>query len=249
GAHDADVVPTPPDDNDARTVTTEYDAAGRLVRKIFGAVEITTLTGVETGQPVATSEMRETEEKNLYDAFGNLVESIDRNGNRSLAYFDKVGRAVAKVDPAGYLSESDFDDQGNVVEQRAYAQALSLDGLTAGKRPERPAGDVAQIDRIYDAANRLIEEVSPQVKVGEDKDGNNVFTRVHKVFTYDENGNQLTRTEAAGAPEAATEHYYYDKLNRRGAAGLAGRAPWNLRHGGGSDTNPHKAHNAAPPAR
>ena len=212
-AHDPATKPGSPS-GEARTVTSTYDAAGRLLRKRYGEAMLTTLSGVNGGIPVATEAKRAVEEVNYYDAFGNLVESLDKNGNRSLAYYDKLGRVIAAVDAAGYLVETDFDDQNNVVRQRSYAQALDIGSLSAGVRSAAPGGQVAQIDRLYDAANRLIVEDSPSVKIGEDN-GAPVFARVRTTWRYDANGNQISRSVADGTTDAAIEHYYYDALNRR----------------------------------
>ncbi len=161
------------------------------------------------------------EERHPYNAFGDRVESTDRNGHSSFAYFDRRGRAVATVDAGGYLIETAYDDQGNVVQQRKYASRSTSRRSTPVKgRPGRRATSFT-VDRIYDAANRLIEEISPPVKVGESA-GDDVLERVRTVFTYDANGNQTSRTLAAGTPEAATEHYYYDAANRRVAVVSAG---------------------------
>ena len=86
-----------------------------------------------------------------------------------------------------------------------------------------PDGDVDVVDRIFDTANRLIEEISPNVKVGETAAGEDVFERVRTTYGYDANGNQTRRTIAGGTTDAATEHYYYDAANQRVAVVTAGR--------------------------
>lgn len=193
---------------EARTVTNEYDGAGRLVRVIYPQVLVTTLSGAAGASPTTSSATVAPEERQFYDRFGNLVESVDRNGNRSFAYYDRRDRVVAAVDAAGYLTESDFDSQGNVVQQRQYS--LTLSGVSAGTRPGAPGTAAAIVDRIYDTANRLFEEESPGVQTSA-----SAQERVKTRFTYDRNGNELSRTLAFGTTEAATEYAYFDALNRR----------------------------------
>src|SRR4029079_14905169 len=106
--------------------------------------------GTDTDNPSATTAAVVTEEHHFYDAFGNRVESTDRKGGHSLAYFDSLGRAIATVDAGGYLTETDYDDQGNVVQQRKYAQALDLSKVHANARPSAPNGEAEVHDSHYD---------------------------------------------------------------------------------------------------
>src|SRR5262249_8228058 len=82
-AHDPSTSPTLPTGGEVRTVSGEYDAAGRSTRTVFPQIYVTTLSGTTTSDPTATSALATPEEKNLYDAFGERVESFDRDGNRS----------------------------------------------------------------------------------------------------------------------------------------------------------------------
>ena len=131
-------------------------------------------------------------EVNRYDRFGNLVESLDRNGNRTVSYYDLRGRVIAAVDAGGYLTESDYDSQDHVVQQRQYATALT--GVTAGTQAQAPATPAAVVDRVYDVANRLVEETSAAVQLQAGTE------RVLHDFTYDKAGNQTSRTLAAARP-------------------------------------------------
>jgi len=217
-AHAPAVRPTPPTTGEVRTVRGEYDAAGRSIRTIYPQISVTTLSGTATNDPTATTALTTPDERNLYDAFGDRVESFDRGGNRSLAYHDARGRIVATIDAAGYLTESSYDDQGNLVRQKKYATPLNLATLSPAVRPTAPSGDVAIVDRIYDTANRLLEERSPEVQLDGSRE------RVATRHAYDANGNTVRRTFAAGTSEAATEHSYYDAADRLVALVTAGRA-------------------------
>ena len=215
-AHDPLVRPSAPA-GESRTVTNEYDSGGRLVRAVYPQVEVTSLSNVGTASPTSTSSMTVLTERNLYDRFGHLVESFDRNGNRTISYYDKRDRVVAAVDAAGFLTEIDFDSQGNVVQQRQYAQALTLANVSAGTKPTAPGTPAAVVDRIFDVANRLVEEVSPAVRTA------TADLRVTTRFAYDKNGNEVSRTLAAGTTDAVTEYSFYDALNRKVGTVDAGR--------------------------
>ena len=222
-AHESTTPPTPPG-NESRTVRSEYDAAGRLVRTEYPQIEVTTLTGTDGSDPGFTEALQTPEDLHQYDAFGNRVRSTDRNGNPSFAYFDKLGRTIATVDAGGYLVETAYDSQGNVVQQRKYRAGPRGRQRRCRHEADRAAdSDVDVVDRSYDAANRLVEEISPNVKVGETAAGEDMFERVHTTYGYDANGNQTRRTIAGGTTDAATEHYYYDAANQRVAVVTGGR--------------------------
>ncbi|WP_218943453.1 hypothetical protein [Exilibacterium tricleocarpae] len=199
----------------SRTTTREYDRGGRVTRIVHPQIEVTGLTGTDANNPSITTAVLSPEERFVYDAFGNQIEIIDRNGNRTVAYYDARDRLVAQVDPQGYLTEFDYDTQDNVVEQRVYTQPLDIAAQTPASRPTVPAGEVYQTSRRYDAASRLVEEVGPQVEVFDPATLITGSERVITRFTYDGVGNLLTRTLAAGSTQAFTEYNYYDALNRR----------------------------------
>lgn len=212
-AHDPDARPVPPA-GESRTTTTEYDHAGRATRTIYPAIEVTALSGTLTDDPAATVSTVQPEERNVYDAFGNLVESFDKQGNRTVYYYDIKGRMTAQVDPEGYLTEYAYDAQDNMTEQRIYTVALDPATIDAAVRPVAPAGDVYQTSRVYDAASRLIEEHSPEVEVYDHTSADPVRERVVTRFTYDGAGNRTSRTVGVGTPGQFTEYMYFDAANR-----------------------------------
>lgn len=220
-AHDPSQVPGTPS-GEARTKEMTYDLMGRLTRTLYPAVDVTSVTINASGQPVPTTVTTRPDERAVYDAFGNQVEIFDKNGNRTLQYFDTRGRLVAQVDAEGYLVEWDYDAQDNVLEQRIYAEPLAAAGLSSANRPAAPAGDVHVISRSYDTANRLIAEYTPGIDVV-DSTGMSSFERVLTTYTYDDVGNQTSRTRAAGTNQASTEYSYFDAANRRVAVINANR--------------------------
>ena len=207
--------------------TNVYDLAGRVTMTQYSAITVTTVNYANAANPAlnaATTATVTPQELSYYDAFGNLVESVDRNGNHSYAYFDLRGRQVAAVDACGYLIETDYDDFGRVVEQRKYATKLT-GPFSAATRPVAPAGTPATIDRIYDTAGRLTDEISPAVRTAAT---GTQYQRVVTHFTYDAVGNVTSkslgyativgavRTPPTGRDaNARTEYYFYDAANRR----------------------------------
>jgi YD repeat-containing protein len=213
-AHDPATLPASPA-GEARTIEREYDLAGRLTRVVYPEAEITSLAGTDGASPAASRALRRPEERSAYDAFGNRVEQFDRNGARSLAWFDIKGRQVAVADALGYLVEFDYDAQDNVLEQRVYTQPLSLAGLSPDVRPTAPGGEVYVTTRIYDTASRVVEERAAQIEVFDPATSTIAFLRPITRNAYDQVGNLLRRTIAAGTAQEQTEYGYFDAANRR----------------------------------
>src|SRR5262249_54826990 len=163
-AHDPAVRPTPPA-GDKRVVTYTYDLARRLTQTPYPPAEITTLTSTDTNNPTPVKVVAQVTERKTYDAFGNEVESFDRNGNRAVSYYDVKGRKVAMVDGMGFLVEWDYDAQDNQIAQRVYTQALNPALVSPSQRPTPPAGEVFVTSIRYDAASRKVEEKAPQIEV------------------------------------------------------------------------------------
>lgn len=199
---------------ESRTTTTEYDVMGRVVRAIYPAIDVTSISVAPNNSPTAIVAQTLPEERVIYDVFGNIAESIDKAGHHTYSFYDIAGRCLAKVDSMGYLVEWDYDQQGNVTEQRTYAQPLNVSSINLNQRPTPPTGDVYTVSRRYDAASRLIEEYSPYVAV-HDSAGSDTFERVLTIYEYDAVGNQTSRTLAAGTSQESTEYYYYDSHNQK----------------------------------
>jgi YD repeat-containing protein len=215
--------PTPPA-GDSQTITYDYDQMGRLTQTTYPAAQITTLSNTNTSDPSSTTTTKQVTERIVYDAFGNVIASYDRNGNQTLYFYDAKDRRIGTVDTLGYLTEWTYDQQGNVLKQRQYTQALNLSTLTPGVLPNAPSGDVAITDIEYDAASRRIEEISPQISTFDPTSQTTTVMRPTATYTYDKVGNQLTKTLGAGTAQAVTEYSYYDADNRRVAVINAGRA-------------------------
>src|SRR6185436_10598665 len=67
-AHDPSIRPGTPA-GERRTITSEYDAMSRLVRTTYPAVDITSLSGVDSDAPTASITNGVPEQRHYYDAF------------------------------------------------------------------------------------------------------------------------------------------------------------------------------------
>lgn len=107
--------------------------------------------------------------------------------------YDAAGRLVSVKDAAGKTESYVYDARGNKTQ---FTNKL---------------GNVWSY--VYDANNRLTQETAPAVIV---RSGTGVASVALKTtFTYDNNGNLLSRTEAAGTTDARTTSYSYDAANRQ----------------------------------
>jgi YD repeat-containing protein len=219
---DPSVVPQPPA-GATQHITYAYDSMGRLTVTTYPPAQISTLVNGNTSSPSTVTSTQQVTERKVYDPFGNLVESVDKNGNPSFNYYDVKGNKIAAVDAGGYLTQWDYDQQGNILHQRVYTQPLDVSTLTAGTPPAAPAGDVYLTDFQYDAASRVVQEVTPQISVFDPNTQTSSQLRSTTVFTYDKAGNQLTKTAGAGSAQAVTEYSYYDAANRKVAVISSGR--------------------------
>ncbi|MCW7537066.1 polymorphic toxin type 43 domain-containing protein [Aquabacterium sp. A7-Y] len=74
-----------------------------------------------------------------YDVHGNVVETLDARGGRTLYYYDNLGRQTARVDAAGVLTTYTYDKAGNKLSQKIHARAVQLSGgatLSAAAPPQ-----------------------------------------------------------------------------------------------------------------
>lgn len=210
--HDPSVRPAAPS-GEQRVYTREYDLGGRETRVVYPQVTISTLNGAGTNNPSVSASSYQPEETTVYNEFGNAVELIDKNGDRTVRYYDVNNRVIAQVDGAGYLVEWDYDAQGNLVAQRSYATPLSHASVDPGTRPAAPVGAVHTSTWGFNTANQMIEEFAPQITVFDPNTQVASDIRPKTVYTYDANGNQLTKTMGAGTSQATTEYSYYDANN------------------------------------
>ena len=88
-----------------------YDRANRLISKQLPALLVfnpanetqSTVTPVETYK---------------YDARGNLIESVDPAGGRTLFYYDEADRKIAEIDALGTHRTFTYDANGNLTVER-----------------------------------------------------------------------------------------------------------------------------------
>ncbi len=211
--------PQQPDPADYATVTKRefkysYDRAGRLV--LTTLPEITVSSWDETTLAITDTTLRPTIE-NIYDDFGNIILTIDQKGARTFNYYDNRNRVTKSVDAEGYVTAWLYDDQDNVLEQRTYTTAIDAAYLATmnENKLDLPAnlGPYHQVNRMYDAAGRMLSEMQPEISVWHHGEIAPTRTRPVTTFEYDAEGNQIRKTLGAGSQVEQNEYYFYDASN------------------------------------
>ena len=206
-----------------------YDARGNLITKteasglteqrvtsyVYDAADRLTETHLPQVVDGTTGALANPVEHLKYDRRGNLVESDDAMGARSLYYYDALDRVTAKIDALGGYTSYTYDDNGNMLTSRAYATAVALPA-TAGGTPPSPSGAYRQTSYSYDALNRLLTTSVAGVLTGSwngSAYATNASTTITTTLAYDAMGNVITTTDADGGKVFS----YYDKLGRKTA--------------------------------
>ncbi|MFC5373275.1 LysM peptidoglycan-binding domain-containing protein [Brevundimonas faecalis] len=189
--------------SEQRVTAYAYDALDRLVSKTGDALFIVIPTGTPTVVPV---------ERILYDARGNVVETIDAAGARTLFYYDSLNRKVAEIDAVGTFRAWTYDAADNAISQRVYDTPVAQPGV-AGGTATAPSGYYRETLFSYDRNNRLIATVKANQAVGEHNGAVYWVDMVSIVDSqsYDAAGNVVRRTDGRGV----STWLFYDKLGRK----------------------------------
>ncbi|WP_448102750.1 RES domain-containing protein [Luteibacter jiangsuensis] len=166
-----------------------------------------------------------------YDIFGQLVSTIDPNGNANYKVYDHAGRLAYDIDAEGYVSGYAYDAFGNVTETTRYSQPLDLSSIIGWDIGEAPTLDTVQENLVASAADRSVhteyDGFGRKVSVTQaavdyvHPDGTPGVGVPTTRFTYDVRG-RVTSTSTlvdgnAGDPGAvwATTYTWYDAEGRQ----------------------------------
>jgi YD repeat-containing protein len=190
--------------DEARTTIYEYDRLDRLFRKTSDLVLVTSSTNFSTStvSPVETI---------AYDSYGNVIETKNAGGARTLFYYDALNRKVAEIDAMGTLRQWTYDASNNAKSARVYDTPVSLPTSPGGTTPVG-SGTYRETLYAYDLANRLTHATVQDLRVGEY--GSGYGSSVADVTTqtvYDAAGNAVVAIDGRGVSSYA----FYDKLGRQ----------------------------------
>ena len=187
-----------------RTTFYGYDLMDRLVRTVGDQVYVYAQGDTNNRQKIALTE------NYAYDARGNLIESVDPVGARTLYYYDALDRVTHQISATGTLTRNFYDANGNVAETRVYATQVALPA--AGGTPPNGSGPDRRTLFVYDANDRLTESKVPSVQTGSYVSSLAVQVQdLSTQYSYDAAGNVLTITD----PNGTKTYNYYDRLGRK----------------------------------
>lgn len=193
-----------------RTTTYVYDKLDRLVETRGDAVP----NGTSGASTVPATRI-------AYDRRGNVIETTDANGARTLSYYDKLDRLIVSVDALGYYSTVTYSVASGIRSEvsRTYATPITLPGLPGDTVPSAPAGAFRESTSTFDKLGRLATSSIANIRTGQwtgtptsGTYGTAVVTLTIS-YEYDATSNLIKTTDAGGG----VVYSYYDKLGRKTA--------------------------------
>ncbi len=184
-----------------------YDKGNRLIQVTHDQVQVVAadLSTVSNVTPTETY---------TYNMRGDLIQSVDAGGGKTLSYYDARGRKTAEVSPVGMLSTWVYDGNGNVLGARVYSDAVAIPGSPGGTPPAPAAGGTYRETGFgYDPANRLYTTSVAGLRLG-GWNGSTYSTYVDAVGTnrvFDKAGNVVAEYDGVGYAVRS----FYDRLGRK----------------------------------
>jgi YD repeat-containing protein len=191
-----------------RTTNYTYDAADRLV-----STQRNVLRADTSGLNVVDSRVDTIK----YDRRGNVIETVNALGARTLAFYDDLDRKTVEINALGTYSAHSYDAAGNIASTRVYESTVTLpaNGGRAEIAPTVPAGGFRETTFTYDALNRLLTSSISGVTTGAWNGSAYVTTTgaLTTAYLYDAAGNVIRVTD----PNGNATFRYYDALGRKTA--------------------------------
>ncbi|WP_195763584.1 DUF4214 domain-containing protein, partial [Duganella guangzhouensis] len=214
---------TPTSSPDDRSITTSYDALGRVRTVSEPAV---TIYDQQSGTTRQSARVTETE----YNVFGEVFRKsvYGKSGATTTAaavtrsYYDARGYQVAQItalsdkEPlSGYLTTYEFDAEGNQKRVKEYASVVS--GWTDSSYGSTPSTSNADRETTYeyDGNGRKTQET----QLGALRNGD-AASDIKRIYKYDATGNQ-TYSQIEGGTATIT---YFDAFGRTTAVAQLAQA-------------------------
>ena len=185
----------------ARETVFFYDALNRLTKSsvvLPSGYQVGDFNRSQTNPSWSSSTPATLDTEYEYDANGNVVKTIDPNGNATYAYYDKLGRKIGQVDALGAYTKWEYDSEGNVLTETQFGVEVSNPAL--GTPPADPANTDARISHYtYDEVGNRLTETRLNIAVHDSASpGTTNILSGTVTYTYNGLGQVTRKTEATG---------------------------------------------------
>lgn len=180
------------------TTTYKYNSKNQQIEKVDGE-GMTTYTYDNAGNLIEISDRNGTV-VNTYNPEGTLEEIIQPDG-KSISYrYDDNGNIIETIDHYGEITENTYDSRNRLKTVKQQGKTTEYEYLKNGqvKKVKYPTG--ASIQYSYDGVGNLTGLINT---------GTDGQTIGKYEYTYDREGNQLTKEE-----HGKLSNYTYDSLSR-----------------------------------
>ncbi|MBI9049611.1 MAG: hypothetical protein JEZ00_09340, partial [Anaerolineaceae bacterium] len=184
-----------------------YDVLGRVNQQIDPMNGETTYTYDAVGKLLTENNVNGHTTTYTYDNLNRISTITDANNNLTSPSYDAIGNIISVTDAAGHITNYSYDalnrqvsitDAQNNQSQMTYDAAGNLVALTDAN------GISTHYE--YDNLDRLLTVIENYISGTTSDEETNVIT----IYSYDENGNLLTVTDANNH----TDTYTYNALNQ-----------------------------------
>ncbi|MEV7511795.1 putative T7SS-secreted protein [Streptomyces sp. NPDC091201] len=183
-----------------------YDPRGNLLSRTDPLGHTTTFSYDEDGRPVRAVRPDGNELRTVRGIFGLPVEVVASDGARTLLQYDERGNLTAVTDPAGAITRYTYDHAGrlaSVTDAEGATSSVVCDAAGLSLTVTAPTGAVTLTER--DVLGRPVRLTDPEggvTRLEWHTDGQLARRTgpdgATESWTYDGEGNLLTRSDAAG---------------------------------------------------
>ncbi|WP_281286431.1 calcium-binding protein [Pleionea sediminis] len=201
---------------EAKTIRFNYDDFGRLESKVVDP----------TGLAITT--------QFVYNDNGQVVETINANGDSSYSVYDAAGQIRFSIDEEGYVRENLYDANGQVISLNVYQDSIytqdkttlnkapSLNEMLSNETESLLSGNsvLATTQTVYNDKGQVDYVVNAEGYVTHyEYDNNGNVTTAYrydgKVDVSKVHGDEFATTEIAKLTNPQTTRYVYDQLGRQ----------------------------------
>lgn len=186
------------EDSGSGVQTFQYDALGRLIGETAPNGTITYQYDAQ-GRIVSRQVVGQPTVNYAYDAVGNLISASDAQASVNFSH-DALNRRTAEQRGNGVVTSQSYD---------ALSRILAINHSNASGVIDHQAYVYDKSGNRTSLTNTLGESYTTQAASVTYDDANRLLTKGDFLYTYDENGNRITKTGPNG-----TTNYTWDSRNR-----------------------------------